>query len=89
MFRLVNPFISVDKMSPFSVVFTARQCGCRLCFHFKQVKEQEHVVKLLEMDGLVSKTGKNFFRDTGSNITLYINVKAVMAMVCLKSTGLE
>lgn len=32
---------------------------------------------------------KNLFRDTGSKITLYIYLKAIMAIVYLKSTGLE
>lgn len=32
---------------------------------------------------------KNFFRDTGSKITSYIYLKAIMAMVYLRSTGLE
>lgn len=32
---------------------------------------------------------KNFFRDTSNKITLYIYLKAIMAMVYLKSTGLE
>lgn len=47
------------------------------------------MVKLLEMDGLVDKTEGNFFRDTGSKITLYTYLKAIMAVVYLKSTGLE
>lgn len=74
MFRLVNPFISVDKMSPFSVVFTARQCSCRLCFHFKQVKEQEHVIKPLEMDGLGGKTGEKTSLGIQAAISLYISM---------------
>lgn len=32
---------------------------------------------------------KNFFRDTGSKTTLYIYLKAIMAVVYLKTTGLE
>lgn len=32
---------------------------------------------------------ENFFRDRGSKIILYTYLKAIMAMVYLKSTGLE